>query len=113
MEQLPAELVQVLGLVFGTVAFTGLLKSIAGKLDATLKGYGAVAVSFAAALVLSALAVVAGWYPVELPEFTGNPVEYLGSWLTVAGGVTAMANLLYVYVYEKIKPNTPARGSIG
>ena len=104
MDSLPVELVQVLGLVFGTVAVTGLLKGLASKLDAHIAGYGAVAVSFVAAAVLSLLAVGAGWYPVDLPVFSGNPTEYLGAWLAVAGGVTALANLLYIYVYEKVRP---------
>lgn len=102
---LPAELVQILGLVLGTVVVTDFLKGIAKRLDKQIAGYGAVLVSFLVAVALSLLAIVMGWYPLELPSFTGNPLDYAQSWLLVAGGITTLANLVYVAVYGKIKSN--------
>lgn len=103
MDTMPLELTQLLGLIFGTVAITGLLKSIAARVDTEIKGYGAVVVSFVVAGLLTALSIVLGWYAVDIPEFTGNPTAYLGDWITLTGGVTAFANVLYMYVYERIK----------
>lgn len=105
---IPVELVQLLGLIFGTTMLTSVLKAVAAKLDMRLKGWGAVALSALVAVALTGIALLFGWYPVDIPEFTGNPLEYGQQWVLAAGGVTALANLLYVYVYERMGGSSPS-----
>jgi hypothetical protein len=97
----PVQINQLLTLALGVVFVTEALKWLAGQLDKKLNGKGAVAVSGVIAVLLTALAYGAGWVPISIPVFGGNVFEYVGGWLATAGAATALANVLYVLVYDR------------
>lgn len=105
--QIPAELGQLITLALGVSAVTGLLKMVATNLG----GKGAVAVSGVIALALTALGFAAGWIPFVAPtcDLTALPFGCAQEWVTTAGAAMAIANVLYVTVYERVfNPTQPA-----
>lgn len=106
--ELPPQLLEVLALVFGTMGGTSLLKKVATILDTKLGGYGAVAVSAVVAVGLTGLSVAMGWSGVTIPACSLTaPGECALSFLGLAGLVTALANALYMYVYERVATPAP------
>jgi len=104
---IPAELGQLITLALGVSAVTGLLKMVATNLG----GKGAVAVSGVVALALTALGYAVGWIPFAAPtcDLTALPFSCAQEWVTMAGGAMAIANVLYVTVYERVfNPTQPA-----
>ena len=103
METIPVQLDQLLTLALGVVFVTQGLKAAAKALDAQVGGKGAVVVSAAVSVALTAVAYAAGWVPVTLPTCDGAaPFACAQGWLATAGGALALANLLYVTVYGRV-----------
>ena len=103
METIPVQLDQLLTLALGVVFVTQALKAAAKELDAHVGGKGAVVVSAAVSVALTALAYWAGWVPVTLPSCGASaPLACAQGWLATAGAALALANLLYAGVYGRV-----------
>lgn len=100
---IPAEIGQLLALALGVSAVTGLLKMVATSLG----GPGAVVVSGAVALVLTGIGYAAGWIPFAAPTCDLTQLACTQEWVTLALGATAIANTLYVHVYERVFNGAP------
>jgi len=102
---IPVQLDQLLSLALSVVFVTQALKAAAKAIDVKVKGKGAVVVSALVAAVLTGIAYGAGWVPIPAlptPDAYADPFTWAGAWLVTAGGVLALANLLYVAVYGKV-----------
>lgn len=100
---IPVQLDQLLSLALSVVFVTQALKAAARAIDVKVKG--AVVVSALVAAVLTGLAYAAGWVPIPAlpgPDAYADPFTWAGAWLVTAGGVLALANLLYVAVYRRL-----------
>lgn len=97
---IPAEIIQLVTLALSVSAVTGLLKMFATQLG----GKGAVVVSGIVALALTGLGYVVGWVPWAAPacDLTVDPFGCGQAWIATAATATALANALYVWVYESI-----------
>jgi hypothetical protein len=105
METIPVQLEQLLSLALGVVFVTQGLKAAAKAIDVKVKGKGAVVVSAVVATGLTGIAYGAGWVPVPAlptPEAYPDPFSWARAWLVTAGGVLALANLLYAAVYRRV-----------
>lgn len=104
---IPAELIQLVTLALSVSAVTGVLKMFATELG----GKGAVIVSGIVALVLTAIGYGVGWVPWAAPacDLTADPFGCGQAWIATAATATALANALYVWVYERVfNPEQPA-----
>ena len=102
---IPVQLDQLLTLALGVVFLTQVLKRAASALDKPLDGKGAVAVSALVAAALTAVGYAAGWVPLpNVPNLAdyADPFSWAGAWLVTAGGVLALANVLYAAVYSRV-----------
>jgi hypothetical protein len=102
---IPTQLDQLLTLALGVVFLTQLLKSAARAVDVKVKGKGAVFVSAVVAALLTGVGYAAGWVPLPklpVPGEYADPFSWAGAWLVTAGGVLALANLLYAAVYTRV-----------
>lgn len=101
---LPQPVIELLTLVLVTMGGTGLIKKLADKLGTKLGGPAAVILSWLVAIVVTVLSVMNGW--ATLPDITCAGAELVGtcliSLLQAALAVATFANLVYVYVYERV-----------
>lgn len=102
---IPVQLDQLLTLALGVVFVTQFLKRVAAAIDMRVHGKGAVAVSAVVAAALTGAGYAAGWVPlpaIPSPADYADPFAWAGAWLVTAGGVLALANLLYAAVYTRV-----------
>ena len=107
---IPVQLDQLLTLALSVVFVTQALKAAAKAIDVKVKGKGAVVVSALVSAVLTGIAYAAGWVPIPAqptPEAYVDPFTWAGAWLMTAGGVLALANVLYVAVYRRVFSTMP------
>jgi len=102
---IPVQLDQLLSLALSVVFVTQALKAAAKAIDVKVKGKGSVVVSALVAAVLTGIADGAGWVPtpaLPTPDAYADPFTWAGAWLVTAGGVLALANLLYAVVCGRL-----------
>ena len=107
---IPVQLDQLLSLALSVVFVTQALKAAAKTIDVKVKGRGAVVVSALVAAVLTGICYAAGWVsipPLAMPDAYPDPFTWAGAWLVTAGGVLALANLLYAAVYRRVFSTMP------
>ena len=107
---IPVQLDQLLSLALSVVFVTQALKAAARAIDVKVQGKGAVVVSALVAAVLTGIAYGAGWVPITAlptPDAYADPFSWAGAWLVTAGGVLALANVLYVAVYGRVFSTRP------
>lgn len=110
---IPVQLDQLLTLALGVVFSTQILKGAAAAVDRRVQGKGAVAVSALVAALLTAFGYAAGWVPppdIPTPGQHADPFSWANAWLVTAGGVLALANVLYAAVYTRVFGQAEASG---